>query len=177
MDLTAPRALTESHGLLGFDCGEPVLDDWLKRRALANQLSRSSRTFVVADPAGRVFGYYALAAGSVARQSAIGALKRNSPDPVPVVVLGRLAVDRGAQGIKLGGALLQDALARSLAAAQEIGIRALIAHSLHDKARQFYQHYGFQTSPIDSLTMMMPLPPTLHRPGHGHEQAPAKPRS
>lgn len=155
--LSVPQPLTEAHHLDKFQCGEPVLDDWLKRRALANQLSRFSRTFVVADPDGEVFGYYALAAGSVARQAAIGAMKGNAPDPVPVVVLARLAVDLRAQGIKLGGALLQDAVVRTLNAAADVGVRALIAHALHEKAKQFYQYYGFQASPVDGLTMMLPL--------------------
>jgi GNAT superfamily N-acetyltransferase len=155
--LSAPQPLTEAHRLDEFQCGEPVLDDWLQRRALANQLNRFSRTFVVVDADSRVIGYYALAAGSVARQAVIGVMKRNAPDPVPVVVLARLAVDLRARGIKLGGALLQDALVRTLNAAADVGVRALIAHALHEKAKQFYEHYGFQVSPVDSLTMMLPL--------------------
>ena len=155
--LSAPQPLKEIHRLDEFQCGEPVLDDWLRRRALANQLSRFSRTFVVADPDRRVVGYYALAAGSVVRQAAIGTLKRNAPDPIPVAVLGRLAVDSRAQGIQLGGSLLQDAVVRTLNAAADVGIRALIAHALHEKARQFYEHYGFVASPVDGLTMMLPL--------------------
>jgi GNAT superfamily N-acetyltransferase len=154
---SVPQPLTQAHLLDEFQCGEPVLDEWLRRRALANQLSRSSRTFVVTDPNGRVVGYYALAAGSVARQSAVGAVRRNAPDPVPVIVLGRLAVDRRARGVKLGGALLQDAVTRTLAVAENAGVRALLAHALHERARQFYEYYGFQASPVDALTMMLPL--------------------
>ena len=155
--LSAPQPLTEAHLLHEFQCGEAVLDTWLQRRALANQLSRFSRTFVVADSDDRVVGYYTLAAGSVARQAAIAAMKRNAPNPIPVVVLARLAVDRRAQGIKLGGALLQDAVVRVLNASADIGVRALLAHALHERARQFYEHHGFQLSPADGLTMMLPL--------------------
>ena len=81
--------MTASHRLDDFDCGEAVLDDWLKRRALANQSSGASRTFVVADEGGRVRGYYAMAAGAVAHQLATGRVRRNMPDPVPVMVLAR----------------------------------------------------------------------------------------
>lgn len=162
--LSAPQPLSASHVLHAFDCGEASLDDWLKRRALGNQLSGASRTFVVVDAAHRVQGYYALAAGAVSHQAATPAVRRNMPDPVPVMVLARLAVSRHAQGLQLGGALLQDAVHRSLAVAQNAGVRALLVHALHERARAFYLHYGFQPSPLHPLTLMLRLPPPSHRP-------------
>ena len=155
--LSAPEPLAAGHGIDDFDCGEPVLDDWLKRRALANQLSGASRTFVVLDDTRRVCGYYALAAGAVALAAATGSVRRNMPDPIPVMVLARLAVARHAQGMQLGGALLQDALNRALLVAQNTGVRALLVHALSDRARAFYEHYGFQPSPLDGMTLMLRL--------------------
>jgi GNAT superfamily N-acetyltransferase len=155
--LAAPQPLTGSHLLGEFDCGESSLDDWLRRRALPNQASGASRTFVVADAAGQVFGYYAMAAGAVAHQHATSNVKRNMPDPVPVMILARLAVDRRAQGIQLGGALLRDAVQRALSVSQNAGVRALLVHALHERAKQFYEHYGFQESPQHPLTLMLRL--------------------
>lgn len=102
LNLSAPQPLAAAHLLGDFESGEPTLDEWLKRRAMNNQLTGASRTFVVVDEENRVRGFYALAAGAVAHQVATSSVRRNMPDPVPVMVLGRLAVDRRAQGIKLG---------------------------------------------------------------------------
>ena len=153
----APRALLESDRLDEFNCGEAPLDDWLKRRALSNQLSGASRLFVVTDPSSRVRGYYALAAGAVAHREPPGAIRRNMPDPVPVMVLGRLAVDRRAQGHQLGGALLQDAVKRVRAASQHVGIRAILVHALNEDAKRFYEHFGFQVSPMDPMLLLLKL--------------------
>ncbi len=158
MQLTAPEPLNSGHRIDAFDCGEPVLDEWLRKRALGNQASGASRTFVVADSAGQVMGYYALAAGAVAHETATAAVRRNMPDPVPVLVLGRLAVDRRAQGMKLGSALLQDAVKRAVGVSEQAGIRALLVHALSERARQFYVHYGFQASALHPMTSMLRLP-------------------
>ena len=155
--LTAPQPLVASHIISEFDCGETSLDDWLKRRALINQVSGASRTFVVADQENRVCGYYALAAGAVAHQLANGAVRRNMPDPIPVLILARLAVDHRAQGIKLGAGLLQNAVNRAESVAQNAGVRALVVHALNEKARAFYEYYGFSISPIHPLTLMLRL--------------------
>ena len=157
MQFTPPEPITASHRLEDFDCGETVLDDWLKRRALANQASGASRTFVVADERGAVCGYYAMAAGAVSHQYATSAIRRNMPDPVPVLVLARLAVDRKAQGLHLGASLLQDAVSRAVSVSKNAGVRALLVHALHEKARQFHEHYGFMPSPIHPLTLMLRL--------------------
>lgn len=158
MQLAAPEPLSIGHRIEAFDCGEPVLDDWLRKRALGNQSSGASRTFVVADASGRVMGYYALAAGAVAHETATSAVRRNMPDPVPVLVLGRLAVDRQAQGMKLGASLLQDAVKRAIGVSADAGIRALLVHALSEPAKQFYLHYGFQASTLHPMTLMMRLP-------------------
>lgn len=158
MQLAAPEPLSIGHRIEAFDCGEPVLDDWLRKRALGNQSSGASRTFVVANASGRVMGYYALAAGAVAHETATSAVRRNMPDPVPVLVLGRLAVDRQAQGIKLGASLLQDAVKRAIGVSADAGIRALLVHALSEPAKQFYLHYGFQASTLHPMTLMMRLP-------------------
>ena len=156
-DLVAPQPLTLDHHCADFSCGVPLLDEWLKRRAMANQLSGASRTFVVADSARRVYGYYAMAAGAVSHQLATGGVRRNMPDPVPVMVLARLAVDNQAQGIKLGGSLLQDAVKRAVNVAQNTGVRALLVHALHERAKLFYEHYGFQAATADPLVLMLRL--------------------
>ena len=156
-DLVAPQPLTLDQRCADFSCGEPLLDEWLKRRAMANQLSGASRTFVVADSARRVYGYYAMAAGAVSHQLATGGVRRNMPDPVPVMVLARLAVDNQAQGIKLGGSLLQDAIKRAVNVAQNTGVRALLVHALHERAKLFYEHYGLQAATADPLVLMLRL--------------------
>lgn len=157
LQLRAPAPLASTHILSDFSCGEASLDEWLKRRALANQLSGASRTFVVTDDECRVYGYYAMAAGAVSHQAATSSVRRNMPDPVPVMVLARLAVDHRAQGIQLGAALLQDAVARAVGVAQNVGVRALLVHALHDRAKQFYEHHGFQASPLHPMTLMLRL--------------------
>lgn len=157
LHLSIPQPLAASHILDEFTCGEASLDEWLKRRARTNQVSGASRTFVVTDQDGRVHGYYAMAAGAVAHQAATSRVRRNRPDPVPVMVLARLAVDHRAQGIKLGAALLQDAVNRAVAVSQNAGVRALLVHALHDRAKQFYEHYGFQASPQHPMTLMLRL--------------------
>ena len=157
MIVGAPTPLAIEHDVADFDSGEPTLDNWLKRRALANQASGASRTFVVTDPQGRVQGYYAMAAGAVSHQTATSSVRRNMPDPVPVMVLARLAVDHRAQGIHLGAALLRDAVGRAVSVSHNAGVRALLVHALHDRAKQFYEHYGFRPSPQHPMTLMLRL--------------------
>ena len=156
--LSPPQLLTVTHHLTGFQCGDAGLDDWLKRRALVNQTSGASRTFVVTDRDGNVLGYYALAAGAVSHQLARGDVRRNMPDPIPVIVLGRLAVDHRVQGMKVGAALLQDAINRALAVSRNAGVRAVVVHALDDRAKCFYEHYGFRSSPLNPMTLMLRLP-------------------
>jgi len=157
--LSEPQRLAGAHRIDEFECGEAALDKWPKRRAMANQLSGASRTFVVADEESRVFGYYAMAAAAVSHQLATSGVRRNMPDPVPVMVLARLAVDHRAHNMKLGSTMLQETVKRAVAVAHNAGVRALLVHALHDRARarQFYEHYGFQVSPQHQLTLMLRL--------------------
>jgi len=157
MNLRAPEPLSPDHHVHGFACGESVLDDWLKRRALSNQSSGASRTFVVTTDAREVMGYYALAAGAVAHHDATRVIRQNMPDPIPVMVLARLAVDTRAQGMKLGAGLLQDAVRRCIQVSHNTGVRAMLVHALNDGARQFYAHYGFKASPVHPMTLMLRL--------------------
>lgn len=154
--LSAPQHLTSEHDVSDFDCGLPDLDHWLKRRALQNESSRASRTFVITEGK-RVVGYYALATGAVAQAIATGRVRRNMPEPIPVMVLARLAIDRGYQGSGLGSALLRDALLRTLAAAEVAGIRAVLLHAISEEAKRFYLHHGFAESPVEPMTMMVTL--------------------
>ena len=151
--LRAPEPFDAGHDITGFDCGDDSLNEWLLRRAAANQVSGTSRTFVACE-GGRVVGYYALASGAVAPHSAPGRFRRNMPDPIPVVVLGRLAVAKGHHGQGLGRALFQDAALRVIHAADAIGIRGLVVHALSEPARDFYQRLGLEASPLDPLTLM-----------------------
>jgi predicted N-acetyltransferase YhbS len=157
MKLHAPQPLTADHQLNTFNCGETSLDEWLKRRALLNQSNGASRTFVVVDESQLVMGYYALAAGAVHHQDATRSVRQNMPDPIPVMVLARLAVDIRTQGMQLGAGLLRDAVDRSLAVAKNTGVRALLVHALHERAKEFYLYFGFQASPVHPLTLMLRL--------------------
>ena len=144
MPIKAPAPLSDAHQIDDFECSAPALTKWLRERAHQNQASGASRCFVVADEKQRVVGYYALAAG---------------PDPIPVIVLGRLAVHVAWQGRGIGQGLLKDAVLRSLQAREQIGARALLCHAIDADARAFYLKHGFVESPIHGLTVMLPLNP------------------
>lgn len=137
-----------------FDSGEPSLDEYLRRRALANHVQGASRCFVTCRD-GRVVGYYALAAASIQHRDVAGKVRRNTQDPVPVILLSRLAVDRKEQGFGLGKSLLRDAILRSVEASEIIGVRALLVHALHSDARSFYAHFDFEPSPTDPLHLLL----------------------
>ncbi len=155
-DISAPEKLRPDHDLSSFDSGTPVLDDWLRRRALPNQESGASRTYVVCAGK-RVVGYYALAAGAIAQAAASARTRRNMPDPVPVMVIGRLAVESSYQGRGLGRALLRDAVLRTMQAADIAGIRAMLVHAISEDAKRFYERRGFRPSPLDSMTPMITM--------------------
>ena len=154
--LTAPEPLTTSHLISDFDSGVPSLDEWLRRRAMQNQTSGASRTFVTCKET-KVVGYYALASSAVIPAAAPGRFRRNMPDPIPVVVLARLAVDRTEQGRGLGRALFQDAAKRVIHAAEAIGIRGLLVHALSEDAKAFYITLGLEVSPLDPMTLMVTI--------------------
>jgi GNAT superfamily N-acetyltransferase len=154
--LSAPTLLGAAHELDLFDSSHDSLDEWLRRRARSNQVSGASRAYVVSEGA-RVVGYYCLSSGALAVADAPGAIKRNMPDPIPMAVLGRLAIDRSWQGKGLGAALLQDAVMRVGQAAHIVGIRGLLVHAISDEAKAFYEHYGFAASPTNPMTLIMSL--------------------
>jgi GNAT superfamily N-acetyltransferase len=154
--VTAPEHIDAHHDSTAFDCGQPELDDWLRRRAFGNEASGASRTYVICAE-GRVVGYYALATGAIARVAATGRVRRQMPDPVPVMIIGRLAVDTRFQGRGLGRALLRDALLRTLHVAAHAGIRAVLLHATTAEAKRFYERAGFRESPIDPMTLMITI--------------------
>jgi len=155
-NISPPERLSPNHDLSQFQCGEPALNEWLRKRAQQNDESGASRTYVVCVRK-QVVGYYALAVGAVAHTAAPGRVRRNMPDPVPVMVIGRLAVDRTMQGQAVGPALLRDAILRTLQAAEIAGIRAILVHAISERAKAFYQRCGFTQSPIEPMTLMITL--------------------
>lgn len=154
IEYSLPRPIAEADETTDFDSGEPSLDEYLRRRALTNHVHGAARCFVTCRD-GRVVGYYALTAASVQRRDVAGKVRRNMPEPVPVILLSRLAVDRKEQGSGLGKNLLRDAILRSVDASEIVGIRALLVHALHDKARAFYTHFDFEPSPTDPLHLLL----------------------
>jgi GNAT superfamily N-acetyltransferase len=154
--ITGPVPLTDRHLIDGFDCGVASLNDWLQRRARPNSASGASHTYVVCD-GDRVVAFYALAAGAVASSASPGRFRRNMPDPIPIVVLGRLAIDRAYQGQGIGRALFRDAALRVLQAADIIGIRGLLVDAISDEAKAFYLALGMSPSPLDPMTLMVTL--------------------
>ncbi|HEX8711187.1 MAG TPA: GNAT family N-acetyltransferase [Terracidiphilus sp.] len=154
--LSATKPLSDRHDFAEFRCGEPSLDEWLQRRARANQVSGASRTYVVCE-ALKVVAYYALASGVVAVKDAPGHFRRNMPNPIPIAVLARLAVDRSRQGQGIGRALFRDAAIRIAQAADIIGIRGILVHAISEEARSFYIALGFDPSPGEPMTPMVTL--------------------
>lgn len=154
--LSAPQPLSDEHQLADFDSGEPSLDDWLRRRAAKNQANGSSRTYVVRE-GDRVIGYYCLAAGAVGHAEAPSTMRRNRPDPVPVLVLGRLAIHKSHHQQGIGTALLNDAIRRAIQAADIAGVTALLVHALSEQARRFYLSRGFIESPVKPMTLCLML--------------------
>jgi GNAT superfamily N-acetyltransferase len=154
--IEAPRPIASHCDCSAFSSGEPALDTWLKRNAVKSQGSGAARTYVITAEH-TVVGYYALAVGSVSRRDATGAVRRNMPDPVPVILLARLAVDSHWHGQGLGAALLRDAALRTRQAADLAGIRAMLVHAISPEAARFYRYFGFQPSPGNETTLMMTL--------------------
>lgn len=153
--LSRPVPLESGHDVSAFDCGAPALDEYLKKYALANHQNQSARTYV-ARRGEAVVGYYTLAAGSVSREETPARVAKGlARHPVPVILLARLAVDRGEQGRGVGAGLLKDALLRAAQAADIIGCRAVLVHAKDQSARAFYQRFGFEPSPVDELHLYL----------------------
>ena len=159
--LRAPEPITTQHRLENFKSGAPELDTWLIKRALKNEHEGASRSFVLCSANAQIIGYYCLANGSVYRQQTPSKVRRNMPEPIPVMVLGRLAIDLHWQGLGLGKALLKDAILRTLNAAGYAGIRAILVHVISDDAYRFYEQHGFLNSPADHYTLMLLLKDAL----------------
>jgi GNAT superfamily N-acetyltransferase len=154
--LSAPTPLADHHQLGAFNSGVPALDEWLRRRARANQVSGASRSFVVcADDI--VVGYYALASGAVNAAAAPSRFRRNMPEPIPVAVLGRLAVDQTYHGQGIRRALFRDSALRVMQAAEAIGIRGMLVHAISEEAKAFYVALGLSESPLEPMTLMVTL--------------------
>lgn len=156
MLLRPPEPLSQAHGLANFESGAPALDVWLQRRAVANQATGASRTFVLCDE-DRVVGYYALASSAVAAQDTPGRVRRNMPDPIPMILLARLAVARSHQGRGLGADLFADAARRVTQAADLIGVRGLLVHAISPEAAAFYRAMGMEPSPLSPTILMVTL--------------------
>lgn len=154
--ISPPGALSDEHRLDDFRCTSPDLAKWLIERARKNHREGASRCFVVCNGQD-VIGYYALAAGAVSLEIAPGSVRRNMPSPMPVAVLGRLAVHRDWAGQGIGSGLLKDATLRTLQISRELGIRALLCHAIDGAAKDFYLQRGFVQSPIEPLTVMLSL--------------------
>lgn len=152
--LRPPEKLNSSHQIESFDSGNSQLDDWLKHRALKNELEGASRTYVLCAE-NIVIAYYCLANGALAQITATGKVRRNMPDPIPVMIIGRLAVAQQWHGMGIGRALLRDAVLRTLQAAEIAGIRAILVHAISEDAKQFYEKCGFTASPVEPMILMV----------------------
>lgn len=154
MILRAPAPLSTEHDTSAFDCGVADLNKWLTSRGLANHRAGASRVYVIAGDDMRVIGYYALASGGIAAADTPGRFRRNMPDPIPVVILGRLAIDQRHQGRGLGADLLRDAVLRALEASRLIGIRGMVVQAKDDQAGAFYRRWGFTPTPTHPLMLL-----------------------
>lgn len=157
LHLTKPEKISRDHDISAFDCGRDSLDDWLKHRALKSSIAGDSRVYVICDDSGEVVGYYAVSAGSVCRDDAVGKLKRNAPDPIPMALIGRLAVREDLHGLGIGPALLRDAILRISQASEQIGVKGILVHALDEEAAKFYTRMGFHPSPASDYHLMVSL--------------------
>jgi GNAT superfamily N-acetyltransferase len=156
LDLTPPAPITADQELTNFDSGELSMNEWLKKRAYKNHVAGASRCFVLC--AGTiVIGYYSLSAGAISLDAAPKAMRLNMPDPLPALLLGRLAVDKRYHNQGIGQALLRDAMIRVVNVAGNAGVFVLLVHALSDQARQFYLSRGFVESPLQPMTLLMTI--------------------
>lgn len=155
-DLT--ERLAVDHDISNFYSGEAMLDTWLRTRAFKNDSTGATRTFVLcAEGTRRVIGYYSLSTGSIQREDVTGAFRRNMPEPIPVIIIARLAVDLVHQHQRFGGKLLREAVLRAILVSKTVGVRGVIVHALTDDAKAFYKRFGFVESPTQSHTLMLSL--------------------
>lgn len=154
MAISAPHLLTATHSLQNFHSGKPELDEWLLKKALKSHKKNTAKVYVVSNDKQQVVGYYAIAMGSVQREDAVGSLRRNSPNPIPMVVLARLAVHERWQGLGIGAGLLKDCVLRSVKAMNTIGGAGILVHAIDETAKEFYNKFGFSESPFNPMTLM-----------------------
>jgi ribosomal protein S18 acetylase RimI-like enzyme len=153
--ITAPTLLMREHNISEFQCDVPELNNWLSKNAFKSQRRGQARVYVVTDSiTEKVVGYYAIAMGSVQREQAFSALRRNSPDPIPMVILSRLAVDENYHSKNIGVGLLKDCLLRSMYAMDAIGGAGILVHAIGERAQSFYKKFGFQESKVHPLMLM-----------------------
>ena len=150
-----PELLTADHDIDEFDCGDESLNNWLRQHALRNQGVGSSRTWVIVNGKGLVVAYYASSAASLERELATRRIRHNQPELLPAMLLGRLAVDRNQQGHGLAAALLKHFLLKALDVAELTGLRVVLVHAKNNQVADFYRRFGFQSAPVDDLTLMM----------------------
>jgi len=155
-EIKAPESISKAHNIDEFSCGIGSLDHWLKTRALKNEKNNASRTYVVTCN-GLIAGYYSLATGSLELTEAPGAIKRNMPSPIPIMILGRLAVDLEFQDQKIGKGLLKDAVLRTILVSEQAGLKGLLVHAINDNARYFYKAHGFIEMPNNPLKLILPI--------------------
>jgi GNAT superfamily N-acetyltransferase len=171
LPLQPPTPLISTHLVTDFDCGVESLNEWLDKRAWKNQVLGVSRTFVITNgksekcglgvsPSGAPFqeivvGYYCLSSAAIDRIELPKAKQRNMPDPIPAILIGRLAVDLRYQGKKIGLSLLQDAICRIITASQSVGVAYILVHALDDAAKRFYEMNGFEAIPEQPLTLFL----------------------
>lgn len=157
MSWSAPQALGASHLLEGFDCGKPGLNDWLLRHARQAQTSGSAKTYVVTEDQ-RLVGYYSLVVGQIDTLEAPGRLRKGmGAYPIPVVILARLAVAMQSHGHGVGAGMLKDAIRRTAAIAEQVGVRALLTHPIDEDATRFYLRFGFEASPVREQQLLLLL--------------------
>ena len=155
MGISTPTLLTNEHQTSTFQCGVEELDTWLTKQALKSQKRGTARVYVVTETENQqVVGYYAIAMGSVSRAAAFSTLRRNSPDPIPMVILARLGVDNTYQGRGIAAGLLKDCVIRSVQAMSAVGGAGILVHAIDSTAQTFYKKFGFKESTFDPLILM-----------------------
>lgn len=154
--LSQPKPITDDDVITDFESGEPSLDEWLRKKAIHNHSCGASRCFVTCS-GNVVVGYYSLSAGAISHEEVPKGMRRNMPNPLPVLLLGRLAIDCRHHNQGIGQALLRDAMLRAVVISREAGIFAILVHAISDQAKQFYLSRGFLLSPLKPMTLVMTL--------------------
>ena len=153
----APQALNANHLLDEFDFGKPALNEWLTRYARQAQASGSAKTYVVTEDA-RIAGYFSLTVGQIDTLEATDRVRKGMGSyPIPVIILARLAVSLSDQGRGIGVGMLQEAIRRTLAIAEQAGVRAMLTHPIDDEATRFYLRFGFEPSPVRQQQLLLLL--------------------